>query len=184
MWSGCRLVAVDSMSSRLKPLREIDARQASALARVSESMLIRLSINASAERQNMELNAQTQLMELRNLLAYRLRALGAQVHAAEQAQRELADASAHEVTDRKDEATRQQLSDLGGAREQRDLDEMAQVEAALQRLDGGIYGDCADCGKPIPLQRLRVQPAALRCAPCQSASEQAVDRASSGTAPS
>ena len=41
------------------------------------------------------------------------------------------------------------------------FDEMAQLEAALQRLDSGTYGDCADCGESISLQRLR---GATRCA--------------------
>ena len=130
----------------------------------------------------MDLATQTHLTQLRDALNYRLRELRAEVHATEQAQRELTGASAHEVTDRKDDATQRQLLDLGGVQEQRDFDEMAQVEAALQRLDGGTYGDCADCGEPISLQRLRVQPAALRCAPCQAAREHAVDRSSSRTA--
>lgn len=130
----------------------------------------------------MDLATQTHLTQLRDALNYRLRELRAEVHAAEQAQRELTDASAREVTDRKDEATQRQLLNLAGVQEQRDFDEMAQVEAALQRLDGATYGDCADCGKPISLQRLRVQPAALRCAPCQAAREHAVGRSSSRTA--
>ena len=129
----------------------------------------------------MELATQTHLTQLRDLLTYRLRELRAEFHAAGQAQRELTGASEHEVTDRKDEATQRQLSDLDGAQEQRDFDEMAQVEAALQRLDAGTYGDCADCGEPISLQRLQVQPAALRCAPCQSACEHALDRSSQRT---
>ena len=116
------------------------------------------------------------LTTLRDLLTFRLLELRAEVHAAEQAQRELTGASAHEVTDRKDEAAQRSLSDLGGVQEQRDLDEVVQVEAALQRLDSGSYGDCSDCGEPIPLQRLRVQPAAQRCAPCQAAFEHALDR--------
>ena len=124
----------------------------------------------------MDLATQTHLPKLRDLLTFRLRGLRAEVHAAEQAQRELIGAAAHEVTDRKDEATRRLLSDLGGAQEQRDLDEMAQVGAALQRLDTGTYRDCADCGEPISLQRLLAQPAAQRCAPCQAASELARDR--------
>ena len=126
--------------------------------------------------------AQTHLTQLRDALNYRLRELRAEVHAAEQAQRELTGASAHEVTDRKDDATQRQLLDVGDVLEQRDFDEMAQVEAALQRLDGGTYGDCADCNKPIAMQRLRVQPSALRCAPCQAAREHAVDGSSSRTA--
>ena len=131
----------------------------------------------------MDLASQTYLTQLRDVLNYRLRELRAEVHAAEQAQRELTGASALEVTDRKEDATQRQLLDLAGVQEQRDFDEIAQVEAALQRLDGGTYGDCADCGKPISLQRLRVQPAALRCAPCQAAREHAVDRSSARTAP-
>ena len=127
----------------------------------------------------METATQAHLTQLRDALNDRLRELSAEVNAAAQAQRELTNASAHEVTDRKDDATQRQLLDLGGVQEQRDLDEIAQVEAALQRLGGGTYGKCADCDKPISLQRLRVQPAALRCAPCQAAREHAVDRAGS-----
>ena len=126
----------------------------------------------------MDLATQTHLTELRDLLTFRLLELRADVHAAEQAQRELTGASAHEVTDRKDEAAQQSIADLDEVQEQRDLDEVAQVEAALQRLDNGTYGDCSDCGEPIILQRLQVQPAALRCAPCQAAVEHVRDRSS------
>ena len=121
---------------------------------------------------------QTHLTELRDSLALRLLELRADVHASEQAQRELTGSSTHEVTDRKDEAAQQSISDLGGLQEQRDLDEMAEVKAALQRLGNGTYGDCSDCGEPISLQRLQVQPAAQRCAPCQAAFEHARGRSS------
>ena len=126
----------------------------------------------------MDLATQTNLTKLRDSLTFRLLELRADVHAAEQAQRELTGASAHEVTDRKDEAAQQSIADLDEVQEQRDLDEVAQVEAALQRLDNGTYGDCSDCGEPIILQRLQVQPAALRCAPCQAAVEHVRDRSS------
>ena len=126
----------------------------------------------------MDLATQTNLTKLRDSLTFRLLELRADVHAAEQAQRELTGASAHEVTDRKDEAAQQSIADLDEVQEQRDLDEVAQVEAALQRLDNGTYGDCSDCGEPIILQRLQVQPAALRCAPCQAAFEHVRDRSS------
>ena len=76
-----------------------------------------------------------------------------------------------EVTDRKDEAQQSATHGIRAAEAQRDLDELAQVEAALDRLNSGVYGDCADCGEPIPLERLRVQPAALRCTACQTAFE-------------
>ena len=124
----------------------------------------------------MDLAPQKHLTTLRDLLTSRLLELRAEVQSAEQAQRELTGASAHEVMDRKDEAAQRMSLDLGGVREQRDLDEMAEVQAALQRLDAGTYGDCLDCGEPISLQRLQVQPAAQRCAPCQDAFEHALDR--------
>ncbi len=137
-------------------------------------MVDRISTNTQPGRQTMDLATQTHLTELRDLLTFRLLELRSEVHSAEQAQRELTGASAREVMDRKDEAAQRLLLEVGGVQEQRDLDEMAQVEAALQRLDTGNYGGCTDCGEPISLQRLRVQPAAQRCALCQTAHEQAL----------
>lgn len=122
----------------------------------------------------MDLATQTHLTSLRDLLNYRLVELRAEVHAAQQSRLESAGAGTHEVADRKDEATQQQRERLDDAQEQRDIDELAQVESALKRLDAGIYGNCADCGDPIPLQRLRVQPAAQRCAGCQLTAERAL----------
>jgi DnaK suppressor protein len=121
----------------------------------------------------MELATQTHLTKLRDLLAFRQKELRAEIHAAALARGEAAGGESHEVGDRKDEAARHSLSDVDAAQDQRDLDELAQVEAALHRLDAATYGDCPDCGEPIQLQRLLVQPAALRCAPCQAAHEHA-----------
>lgn len=39
---------------------------------------------------------------------------------------------------------------------------------ALARLDGGKYGQCVDCGKPVPEGRLEAKPEAARCLACQS----------------
>ena len=125
----------------------------------------------------MELATQTHLHALRDALNYRLAELRAEVHAAQQARQEAGGAVVHEVADRKDDAAQQQVADVGEVQEQRDYDELAQVEAALHRLDSGTYGDCADCGEPIPLRRLQVQPAAPRCAPCQGAFERVQSRA-------
>ena len=128
----------------------------------------------------MDLHTQTHLTALRNLLDYRRQELRAELHAAELARSEAMLGGGHEVSDRKDESDRRLLADLDAVQEQRDLDELAQTEAALHRLDSGSYGDCADCGEAIPLERLRVQPAALRCARCQSAHEHALDRVGAG----
>ena len=92
----------------------------------------------------MDLPTQTHLKTLRGLLDFRLAELRADVHAARRGHAAEAD---HERDERV---------------------EMKEVEAALHRLDAGVYGDCSDCGEPIALQRLLVQPATRRCAWCQA----------------
>jgi DnaK suppressor protein len=39
---------------------------------------------------------------------------------------------------------------------------------ALDRIEHGSYGTCADCGSPIPEGRLDARPEASRCVKCQS----------------
>ncbi|KDA04756.1 molecular chaperone DnaK [Microbacterium sp. CH12i] len=50
---------------------------------------------------------------------------------------------------------------LDGAR-----DELQQVDDALARMDARDYGICANCGRSIPIARLRVRPFATLCVPC------------------
>jgi phage/conjugal plasmid C-4 type zinc finger TraR family protein len=42
------------------------------------------------------------------------------------------------------------------------------VMAALERIAHGTYGECSDCGTPIPEGRLDARPEASRCVKCQS----------------
>lgn len=44
--------------------------------------------------------------------------------------------------------------------------ELHQVDDALARMDAGAYGRCANCGKPIPAERLAVRPFAEHCVAC------------------
>jgi DnaK suppressor protein len=48
---------------------------------------------------------------------------------------------------------------------------LAEVEAALRRMDEGCYGSCHHCGRPISLPRLRIMPQSRRCADCHRAEE-------------
>ena len=41
------------------------------------------------------------------------------------------------------------------------------IVAALTRVQDGTYGDCVDCGKPVPDGRLEARPDASRCVACQ-----------------
>lgn len=49
--------------------------------------------------------------------------------------------------------------------------ELDQVEAALQRIENGNYGQCSDCGVAIPSARLDAAPEAPRCMDCQEKTE-------------
>jgi len=42
------------------------------------------------------------------------------------------------------------------------------IEAALKRIDDGVYGLCRDCNEPINPKRLEFDPTALRCIDCES----------------
>lgn len=105
---------------------------------------------------------------LRDLITQRLRELRIDIHEAEQSKRQVAANAAHEVTDFKEAAAQSGFTALDEVQERRDIHETEQLEAALQRLDQGEYGDCTDCGIAIPVQRLRAAPATLRCARCQT----------------
>lgn len=61
----------------------------------------------------------------------------------------------------------------------RDVVGLAAIEAALERLDSGRYGECADCGTEIPLARLKLAPTALRCVACESRLERLQPRTAS-----
>ncbi len=43
---------------------------------------------------------------------------------------------------------------------------LAEVDAALARLEHGTYGVCDVCGREIPPERLEVRPAAATCVGC------------------
>ncbi|WP_165214386.1 TraR/DksA family transcriptional regulator [Affinirhizobium pseudoryzae] len=56
------------------------------------------------------------------------------------------------------------LESLGGAGQK----ELVAIEAALERIAHGTYGDCAKCGEPIAKERLDAVPHAALCADCAS----------------
>jgi DnaK suppressor protein len=48
-------------------------------------------------------------------------------------------------------------------------DTLREVQAALERLDGGTYGVCQRCGKQIAAERLEALPATRLCIACKRA---------------
>ncbi|MGH9043708.1 MAG: TraR/DksA family transcriptional regulator [Acidimicrobiales bacterium] len=49
-------------------------------------------------------------------------------------------------------------------------EQLSDVEAALDRVAKGTYGNCARCGQPITPARLEAKPAAKLCITCASRS--------------
>ncbi len=65
----------------------------------------------------------------------------------------------------------EQAAELGNvevvsALETEAVEELASIEAAMQRLENGNYGICISCGEEISEQRLAVRPASLECVDC------------------
>ncbi|GAA2757734.1 TraR/DksA family transcriptional regulator [Actinopolymorpha rutila] len=47
---------------------------------------------------------------------------------------------------------------------------LRQLELALDRMAAGTYGRCESCGRPIPVERLRIRPATTTCVTCAARS--------------
>lgn len=107
-----------------------------------------------------------QLAHAKQLLDERERALRADLFREVNEKDEYTDV-ASEAPDPGDSSFANLAVDLGNAAVTRDLTELRAVEAAHQRLENGTYGICVNCEAEIPYERLKVQPTAERCAPCQ-----------------
>ena len=75
---------------------------------------------------------------------------------------------------------RDHMADQGSATLSREMDMtfeenerelLAEVRAALARIDDGTYGTCARCGVEIPAARLQAVPTASLCIQCKEAEE-------------
>jgi RNA polymerase-binding transcription factor DksA len=55
----------------------------------------------------------------------------------------------------------------------RSVGEIAAIHAALRRMIDGTYGECLDCGRAIPVARLRALPSAAFCVECARREERA-----------
>jgi|PlaIllAssembly_1097288.scaffolds.fasta_scaffold2130144_1 DnaK suppressor protein len=93
--------------------------------------------------------------------------------------RSLLDTLPAEVTQVKD-AEEQSVADfvqeVDFALMQMKSETLAKIDEALRRLDGGRYGDCAECGTPIPEARLSALPFAEYCRSCQEQHEESSHR--------
>jgi len=58
---------------------------------------------------------------------------------------------------------------LGRASDEQNI--MYTIDEALKRVEDGTYGNCTQCGKPIPKKRLEALPHTELCIACQSKNE-------------
>lgn len=76
-----------------------------------------------------------------------------------------------DVLDLADQASDSYDKDLANSLSETERARLQAVEKALHRVSEGTYGLCEDCGKPIPLPRLKVLPFAKLCVACQQSEE-------------
>ena len=81
-------------------------------------------------------------------------------------------AAEHDVRSLDDQAQAITERDDEFAINEHETAELGDIEAALERLDAGTYGQCTDCGVTIPPARLNAYPTAKRCIDCQTVAEQ------------
>ncbi len=113
-----------------------------------------------------------QVSEFKRQLRQRWDELRSLLHEALlRADEERYNALATQVHDVGEESVADLLSDVSLAVVDRELRELAEVEAALQRIAQGGFGRCIDCGSDIEVARLRAYPTASRCHACQQRRE-------------
>ena len=54
----------------------------------------------------------------------------------------------------------------------RELRLIRNIQAALQRIDEGVYGICEECGEDISLSRLKARPVTRLCINCKAKQEE------------
>jgi DnaK suppressor protein len=64
-----------------------------------------------------------------------------------------------------------QLQAMANAGRDRAALELRRIDAALERIRLGTFGECVDCGEPIAAGRIAAQPAVALCLACAQARE-------------
>jgi uncharacterized protein (DUF302 family)/RNA polymerase-binding transcription factor DksA len=124
---------------------------------------VETAIKAIIDEAAAPVDSRTALLRRRAALALEVQA-GAEKRAAERG---------GNVPDTGELAADDVARDVAMAEVDRDADEIAAIDAALERLDKGAYGRCVECGTAIAPARLAHTPEAARCVICQQRRESA-----------
>ena len=79
--------------------------------------------------------------------------------------------SEHDI-EPEEEAQKANLTDLFSQLDDRDKQEIENIDLALAKMAAGTYGVCENCSKTISLDRLRALPAASLCKSCARLAEE------------
>jgi DnaK suppressor protein len=107
------------------------------------------------------MNRADDFLKIRELLQRRRREI---LHATMGAHRELTALKDQERDPEYEENAQSELADytLSSLMEAQRREIML-IDAALRRMDTGVFGECVDCGFEIPMDRLEALPFAIRC---------------------
>jgi DnaK suppressor protein len=88
--------------------------------------------------------------------------------------RETLPAETADVKDAEEQSVNDFVRDVELALMEMKSETLGHIDEAMQRLEDGVYGVCADCGVEIAEARLKAVPFATLCRSCQEAQESRV----------
>lgn len=87
--------------------------------------------------------------------------------------RETLPAQVAEVKDAEEQSVQDFVQDVELALMEMKSETLAQIDEAVRRLQAGVYGICANCGREIAEARLKALPFATLCLECRESVEEA-----------
>lgn len=82
--------------------------------------------------------------------------------------------------EKEEEAQKADLSCLFEQLDNREQEEIKEIDRALTKIATATYGSCEQCRKPIPLERLEALPSTRLCSVCARAAEKEQRRPGAG----
>jgi DnaK suppressor protein len=87
--------------------------------------------------------------------------------------RETLPAQVAEVKDAEEQSVQDFAQDVELALMEMKSETLSQIDEAIRRLEAGVYGVCANCGRDVAEARLKALPFATLCLECQENAEEA-----------
>jgi len=112
--------------------------------------------------------SENDLLQLKSLLFWRRREILDRLQGLESDWQALSEPD----IEREEEAQKADLAGLFNQMEERDRQELKEIELALIKMERATYGICEQCRKIISLKRLKLLPSARFCRKCSTRMEE------------